>query len=307
RTKKPSPRRRRSISASPRRSSLGIPMRQLLAALLALAAFSGVAHADVPVPPLQARVTDLTGTLSAQQKAELEARIATFESRRGSQIAVLLLPTTKPEEIEQYSIRVAEAWKIGRKKVDDGLILVVAKDDRRLRIEVGYGLEGAIPDSMASRVIDERITPRFREGDFYGGVRDGVDQLIRLAEGEKLPPPAAAPVRVLGGGDPFSYIVPAIMFVVIAGTIFKAMLGRVPGSLATGAGLGLVAWLLFGLGVAALAALIGFVLAFINTGSGRGGGWSSGSGGSWGGGSSGGSWSGGGGGGFGGGGASGRW
>ena len=287
-------------------------MRHVLAAFLAFGVLFGAARADVPVPPLKARVTDLTGTLNAQQAAELESRIAAFESRRGSQIAVLLLPTTRPEEIEQYSIRVAEAWKIGRKKVDDGLILIVAKDDRAVRLEVGYGLEGAIPDSVAKRVIEERITPRFRDGDFYGGVRDGVDQLIKLAEGEKLPPPAAAQGGRLGGGDPFSYIVPGIMFVVIAGAIFKTMLGRVPGSLATGAGLGVLAMLLFGLGAAVLAALVGFVLAFINTGTGRGGGWSGGSGGSWGGGSSsggssGGSWSGGGGGGFGGGGASGRW
>jgi uncharacterized protein len=264
----------------------------------------GAARAEVPVPPLKARVTDLTGTLNAQQKSELEGRIAAYETRRGSQIAVLLLSTTKPEEIEQYSIRVAEAWKIGRKGVDDGLILIVAKDDRRLRIEVGYGLEGAIPDSVAKRVIDERITPRFRDGDFYGGVRDGVDQLIKLAEGEKLPP---APVRSTSTSrDPFQYIVPAIIFCVLLGTILKAVLGRLPGSLATGAGLGLIAWLLFGLGIAALATLIGFILAFSNTGSGRGGsGWSSGSGGSSGGSSS--SWGGGGGGSFGGGGASGRW
>jgi len=167
-------------------------MRQFLAALLLLAGFASGVQADVAVPPLKARVTDLTGTLTAQQQGELEAKIAAYETRRGSQIAVLLLPTTKPEEIEQYSIRVAEAWKIGRKGVDDGLILVVAKDDRRLRIEVGYGLEGVIPDAAASRVINEYITPRFRNGDFYGGVRDGVDQLIRLAEGEKLPPPAQA-------------------------------------------------------------------------------------------------------------------
>ncbi len=289
-------------------------MRQFFAALLVLAGLAaqpgGAALADVAIPPLEARVTDLTGTLNAQQKSELEARIAAFESRRGSQIAVLLLPTTKPEEIEQYSIRVAEAWKIGRKKVDDGLILVVAKDDRRLRIEVGYGLEGAIPDSVAKRVIEERITPRFRDGDFYGGVRDGVDQLIKLAEGEKLPPPAAAPQasRSAAGGA-FDLVVPGIFFALIAGTFLKAMLGRVPGSLATGAGLGLIAWLMFGLGIAAIAAIIGFVLAFANAGMGRSGGWSSGgSGGSWGGGSSGGSsWGGGGGGGFGGGGASGRW
>jgi uncharacterized protein len=282
--------------------------RLLLAGWIALAGmFAGLpARAEVPVPPVKARVTDLTGTLSAQQKGELESRIAAYEARRGSQIAVLMLPTTKPEEIEQYSIRVAEVWKIGRKGVDDGLILVVAKDDRRLRIEVGYGLEGVIPDSLAKRVIDEAITPRFRAGDFYGGVRDGVDQLIRLAEGEKLPPPAAARGDQLAPGDAFSYIVPAIMIAVIAGAIFKAMLGRLPGSVATGAGLGLIAWLMFGLGIAALAAAIGFLLSFTNTGSGRGGSWSSG-GGSWGGGSSGGSWSGGGGGGFGGGGSSGSW
>jgi len=283
-------------------------MRQFFAALLVLAGLtvlSGSACADVPVPPLKARVTDLTGTLNAQQKGELESHIAAYETRRGSQIAVLLLPTTRPEEIEQYSIRVAEAWKIGRKGVDDGLILIVAKDDRRLRIEVGYGLEGAIPDSIAKRVIEERITPRFRDGDFYGGVRDGVDQLIQLAEGEKLPPPPASVRQGRSAGDAFQYIVPAIIFVVVVGGILKAMLGRVPGSLAAGAGLGLIAWLLFGLSIAALAALFGFILAFTNTGSGRGGsGWSSGSGGFSGGSSS--SW-GGGGGGFGGGGASGRW
>ena len=288
-------------------------MRQFLAALLVLAGCAaqpgGAARADVAIPPLKARVTDLTGTLNAQQKGELESRIAAFESRRGSQIAVLLLPTTKPEEIEQYSIRVAEAWKIGRKKVDDGLILIVAKDDRRLRIEVGYGLEGAIPDSVAKRVIEERITPRFRDGDFYGGVRDGVDQLIKLAEGEKLPPPQAAASRGSSvPGDWLDHIFVGVVFALIAGTFLKAMLGRFAGSLATGAGIGLIAWLVFGIAIGVAALVIGFILAFLNTGAGSGGGWSSGSGGSWGGGSSGGSsWGGGGGGGFGGGGSSGRW
>jgi uncharacterized protein len=278
-----------------------------LAGLLAIAP----TRAEVPVPPLKARVTDLTGTLSAAQRSDLDSRIAAYEARRGSQMAVLMLPTTKPEEIDQYSIRVAEAWKIGRKGLDDGLILVVAKDDRRLRIEVGYGLEGAIPDSLANRVIDERITPRFRAGDFYGGLRDGVDQLIRLAEGETLPPPKAATDRGRSPPDGvFNYLIPAIVFVVIAGGVLKAMLGRLPGSVATGAGLGLIAWLLFGLTVAAVVAVIGFVLAFVNTGMGRGGRWSSGGSGSWGGGTWGGGSSsrwGGGGGGFGGGGASGRW
>ena len=284
-------------------------MRQIFAALLLLAGLCGTARADVAVPPLKTRVTDLTGTLSAQQQGELEARIAAYESRRGSQIAVLLLPTTKPEEIEQYSIRVAEAWKIGRKKVDDGLILVVAKDDRRLRIEVGYGLEGAIPDSVARRVIDERITPRFRDGDFYGGVRDGVDQLIKLAEGEKLPPPqATAAGRQDAPVGAFEFIVIAIFFTGIASAFLKPMFGRFLGSVVAGAAIGLLGWLLFKILIGAAAAVIAFLFAFANDGKGRGGGWSSGSGGSWGGGSSGGSsWGGGGGGGFGGGGSSGRW
>jgi uncharacterized protein len=289
-------------------------MRRLLrAGCLALAGLlaclPALARADVAIPPLKARVTDLTGTFSAQQKGELEALIAAYEARRGSQIAVLILPTTKPEEIEQYSIRLAEAWKIGRRKVDDGLILVVAKDDRRLRIEVGYGLEGAIPDALAKRVIEERITPRFRDGDFYGGVRAGLEQLIRLAEGEKLPAPQAGTGRAQSSpGNWMDYIFYGLMVAFIAGGVLKAILGRLPGSLATGAGLGLLGWAIFGAGAAVAAAILGFVLAYLNTGSGRGGGWSSGSGGSWGG-SSGGSssWGGGGGGGFGGGGSSGRW
>ncbi|HTP63473.1 MAG TPA: YgcG family protein [Burkholderiales bacterium] len=279
-------------------------MRLVLAALIAFGFCFGTARAEVPVPPLKARVTDLTGTFSAAQRDELEARIAAYETKRGSQMAVLMLPTTKPEEIEQYSIRVAEAWKIGRKKVDDGLILVVAKDDRTLRIEVGYGLEGVIPDSMARRVIDERIVPRFRAGDFYGGVRDGVDQLIRLAEGEKLPPPPAGSGGHSGETDATQYLFPAIIFIVVVGSIFKAMLGRFPGSLVTGLVLGAIAWFLFGLAVSALAAILGFILSIANVG--RGGGWVSGGGYS-GGSSSSSSWGGGGGGGFGGGGASGRW
>jgi uncharacterized protein len=285
-------------------------MRQFLAALLVIGGVAaqpgGAAYADVPVPPLAARVTDLTGTLSAQQKSELEARIAAYESRRGSQIAVLMLPTTKPEEIEQYSIRVAEAWKIGRKKVDDGLILVVAKDDRRLRIEVGYGLEGAIPDSVARRVIDEKITPRFRDGDFYGGVRDGVDQLIKLAEGEKLPPPATQ--RAAGEPDNITgFFFLAFFYMFIGGYFMKALFGRVPGSIAGGALMGVIAWFAFGVLFGAVAFVIAFLVTFANSGVGHSGGWSSGSGGSWGGGSSGGSWGGGGGGGFGGGGSSGSW
>jgi uncharacterized protein len=279
-------------------------MRLVFAALLALAACVGAARAEVPVPPLQGRITDLTGTLNEAQRRELDARIAAFEARRGSQIAVLLLPTTKPEEIEQYAIRVAEAWKIGRKKVDDGLILVVAKDDRRLRIEVGYGLEGAIPDSMAKRVIEERITPRFKAGDFYGGIRDGVDQLISLAEGEKLPPPQATGSS-RPGFDPFDVLLFGLAIAVGVGVVFKALLGRFIGSLAASVVVGLLAWLFSGVLIAVIAAIAGFFVAYLKTGSG--GNWSSGSGGSWGSGSSGGSSWDGGGGSFGGGGSSGSW
>ncbi|MBS0335942.1 MAG: YgcG family protein [Proteobacteria bacterium] len=276
--------------------------RWLAALVVAVASLAAPAHADVPVPALKARVTDLTGTLSAEQAAALEQRLAAFEAKKGSQIAVLMLPSTKPEEIEQYSIRVAEAWKIGRKGTDDGVILVVAKDDRRLRIEVGYGLEGAIPDATAKRVISETITPRFKAGDFYGGISAGVDQLIQLVDGEKLPPPSGT-AQGQGGMDPSDFIVPGIIFVVVVGSILKAVLGRFPGAVASGALAGVVAWFLFGLGIAAIAAFIAFILTLMNSGN-----WSSGGGGFSSGGSSGGSSSwGGGGGSFGGGGSSGSW
>src|ERR1700761_3946521 len=161
--------------------------RASLLALLLCWAFA--AFADVAVPPLTGRVVDQTGTLSSDTVASLSQKLKDFEARKGSQIAVLIVPTTAPESIEQYSIRVAEAWKVGRKKVDDGAILLVAKDDRKLRIEVGYGLEGALTDVTAKRIIDEIITPKFRNGDFAGGISDGVDRIIRIIDGEPLPAP----------------------------------------------------------------------------------------------------------------------
>src|SRR5216117_683174 len=163
----------------------------LLAAGVLLAGFA-CARAEVAVPPLKARVTDLTGTLSGTQQQDLERRLREFESRKGSQIAVLMLPSTQPETIEEYSIRVADAWKIGRSKIDDGVILVIAKNDRKLRVEVGRGLEGAIPDAVAKRVVSDVITPHFRSGDFYGGVAAGTGALMKLIEGEGLPAPPAA-------------------------------------------------------------------------------------------------------------------
>ena len=128
------------------------------------------------MPPLTARVIDLTGTLSGEAVTRIEAKLAALEARKGSQIAVLIVPSTQPEEIEQFGIRVEDAWKLGRKGVDDGAYLIVAKNDRRVRIEVGYGLEGALSDAIANRIVDETITPHFKQGDFDGGIEAGVDQ-----------------------------------------------------------------------------------------------------------------------------------
>src|SRR3984957_20118381 len=155
--------------------------RASILALLVCWAFAALA--DVAVPPLTGRVVDQTGTLSSSDVAALTQTLRDFEARKGSQIAVLIVPTTEPETIEQYSIRVAEALKIGRKKIDDGALLVIAKNDRKLRIEVGYGLEGALNDVTASRIISEIITPKFRNGDFSGGISDGVEKIIRVVDG----------------------------------------------------------------------------------------------------------------------------
>ena len=164
--------------------------------LLTLLAIPGASGADVAIPPV-ARVTDLTGTLSAEQQRTLTGKLADFEHEKGSQLAVLVLPSTKPETIEQYGIRVGEAWKLGRRGVDDGVILIVAKNDHRLRIEVGYGLEGAIPDAVAMRIIDETITPAFKAGDFYTGINAGVDRIMRAARGES----AGSPPQQDGAGS----------------------------------------------------------------------------------------------------------
>lgn len=280
-------------------------MRALLLLLLALPAW-----AQLAVPPLTARVADLTGTLTREQTASLEQRLQSFEARKGSQVAVLMVPTTAPEAIEQYALRVAEQWKIGRKKVDDGAILVVAKDDRALRIEVGYGLEGALNDATANRIIREVIAPRFREGDFYGGINAGVDRMLRVIDGEPLPAPAS-PVPQVGGGIGQSLPILLIVAMVVGG-LLRRMLGRTVGSITAGGAVGVVAWFLVGaVSIALLAGILAFVFTLIGGSAGRGirGGFPGGFGGGGfgrGGGFGGGGFRGGGGG-FGGGGASGRW
>ena len=265
--------------------------------LLALFALS--VWAQVAVPDLSRRVTDLTATLSAGQITALENRLAAFEAQKGSQIAVLIVPTTQPEDIAQFGIRVAEQWKIGREKIDDGLILIVARDDRKLRIEVGYGLEGVVPDAVAKRVIAETITPYFKAGDFYGGIEAGTQQLIKLIEGEPLPPPSASSN---GGDEGEGLFVFLIIGGLVAGWLLSTLMNRPVAGGVAALGSGAVGAML--LGFTPLLLLIAvFVFAGVASGFRHGGGWSSGGGGGFGG---GGSW-GGGGGGFGGGGASGSW
>ena len=275
-----------------------------VSALLLACALGGCAPsaAQVPVPPLKGHVTDQTGTLTSEQTAALEQTLTAFEARKGSQLAVLMVATTAPEEVEQYALRVAEQWKLGRKKVDDGAILVIAKNDRAMRIEVGYGLEGALTDLTSKRIISETLLPRFKGGDFYGGISAGVDQVIRVIDGEPLPAPTARAPQGIGDVQPYA---PMLFIVALAvGGVLRAVLGKVPGSLVTGGVVAVIAWFVVGaISMAALAGVIAMVVTLMGGGMlGRGmGGFSGGGRGGGGGGFSG------GGGGFGGGGASGRW
>ena len=272
-----------------------------------------------PIPPLASAVTDQTGTLSASERPALEAKLRDWEARTTNQLAVLIVPTTAPEPIEQYSIRVAEAWKIGQKGKDNGVILLVAKSDKRIRIEVGYGLEGVLTDVTSRRIIAENIAPEFSKGNFAAGINAGVDRIIAVVGGEKASPVTEVAAKARRGGFDIEQILFVLFFVVpVAGGVLRAMFGRVGGSMVGGASVGALVWLLAGsilFGI--IGAIIGFiVMALMGMGGGtahRGGGWTSTGGGfgggSWGGGSSGGSGGGfsGGGGSFGGGGSSGSW
>jgi uncharacterized protein len=269
----------------------------------------------VPVPALKARVTDLTRTLTPDQSAKLEQKLAAFEARKGSQIAVLIVPTTQPEAIEPYSIRAVEQWKLGRKGVDDGALLLVAKNDRALRIEVGYGLEGVLPDATANRIIEDIIVPRFKTGDLYAGVDAGVDAMIKVIDGEPLPPPQTQwrSQSKVNSGNLHSLFIVGLILVFVVGGILRSVVGRLPAAGLIGGAAGAIAWFLVSsLAAAAVAGVVAFIFTLIGGGTrgGRGGygGWTGGGyggGGGFGGGGGGGF--GGGGGGFGGGGASGRW
>jgi uncharacterized protein len=259
-------------------------------------------------------VTDLTGTLTPSEQAALEQKLAAFEARKGAQVAVLIVATTQPEEIEQYGIRVAAAWRLGREKSDDGALLLVAKDDRALRIEVGYGLEGALTDALSNRIIDETIIPHLRAGEFAAGIDAGVDRMLAVIDGEALPAPEPAwsPDALSGVARHLPF---ALLAIPVAGGILRRLFGRVLGPILAGGAVFALVWLitrilLLALAFALFTALFAALAGRRPPSRYRGGhfpGWGGGfGGGGFGGGGFGGGFSGGGGG-FGGGGASGRW
>lgn len=287
------------------------PLPGLKRLILLMALLPTFSLSQAPVPPLTGRVVDHAGALPAGRKAALEERLAAFESRKGAQVAVLLVASTGPETIEEFSIRVAEAWKIGREESDDGAILLVAVQDRTLRIEVGYGLEGALSDLVSKRIVEDIIKPHFRTGDLAGGVEAGVDAMIRVIDGEALPAPAADQWKGDGERKGIGNLLPVLFFLFIGlGSAVRRMLGRVGAGTLGGGVAGALGWFLTGsLLAAAGLAFLGFILLLAAPSGGggfhrggRGGGFFGGLGG--GGGFGGFSGRGGG---FGGGGASGRW
>ncbi|MDI4634371.1 TPM domain-containing protein [Pelomonas sp. V22] len=303
-------------------------MRRLLSLLLLCLALPAWAEELRPVPVLTGRVIDQTGTLDALQVTSLENKLAAFEQQAGPQIVILMLPGTAPEDIAAFAQRVGDAWKIGRRDVGDGLLIVVAKNERKVRIEVAKALEGAVPDLAARQIIQNAITPAFKKGDYAGGLNQAVDQLQARIRGEGLPAPKTKPVRSGSEGSGFDFETLAMLFFIgvpIVGVALTALLGRKLGSLGTSAGVGTIGWLIgHSWWMAGLAALLSLILiGVMGIGSSRrslgrryGGGsdmpiiWGGGGGGWSGGGSSsgdGGGFSSGGGGDFGGGGASGDW
>jgi uncharacterized protein len=286
--------------------------RAALCAALVVPAFAAVA-ADVtepiPVPKLTGRVVDLTGTLAAPDRESIAAKLKAFEAAKGSQVAVLMVPSIGPETIEEFSTRVTDVWKLGRAGVDDGVLFVIAMHERRMRIQTGRGVQGVLTDALSRRIIAERVSPRFRTGDFAGGINDGVDAILKAIEGESLPAPAKTAPRPTASSpasfENFFWLV--IVIVPLVGIFLRSLVGRFLGAAFTSGITGLAAWFLFGsLLVGGIAGVIAFFAVLTGVRFGGPGGWSSG------GSSGGGGWSGGGGfsgggGGFDGGGASGRW
>ena len=274
----------------------------------------------LPVPELNARVMDQTATLTAAQRQQLEDKLAAFEASKGTQIVILMVPTTQPEDISSYANRVFNAWKPGRKGIGDGLLLVVAKQDRKMRVEVSRALEGAVPDLAAKRIIDEVLTPSFRQGDFAGGLEQASERLMALVRGEGLPEPAA-PSRAADQTDWMNLAILLFIALPVLGSIARRILGNKLGTLVTGGVIGFLTFLFTtSLVLAGVAAVLAMLLSFIggtslgsailSSGRRRGGPWGGGTGGDWGGGGfggGGGGFSSGGGGSGAGGGASGDW
>ncbi len=269
------------------------------------------------VPKLQKRVTDLTGSLASADEAKIESRLKDFEAKKGAQIAVLLVDTTQPEPVFDYATRVFTEWKLGRKGVDDGVLFVVAKSDRKMQILTGPGISGVMTDAISKRIIIEIVSPKFRSGDFAGGIDDGVAKMISVIDGEALPPPPEKRVAAKSTGGYENFFVLAIFAAMVVGPMLRAVLGRFLGATATGGVTAAAAWFIAGgLAIPIVSGVLVFLgvllVGSMGSGIGRGGrgggGWISGGGGGFGGGgSSGGGGFSGGGGSFDGGGASGDW
>ncbi|HUP30572.1 MAG TPA: TPM domain-containing protein [Usitatibacter sp.] len=289
----------------------------ILLALLSLAGFAATPTDPIPVPKLAARVTDQTGTLTADERAALEAKLKAFEEAKGSQVAVLIVASLGPEVIEDFAGRVSDEWKLGRKGVDDGVLFVIAKQERKLRIHTGRGVQGTLTDALSKRIVADIVAPRFRTGDFAGGINAGVDAIMKAIEGEELPAPApqkSTQPRVESMSSFGNLLILGLFLIPVVGMVLRGMFGRFLGAGATSAVAGGAAWMILGsIAIGVVAALIAFIFTLLS-GTGRGGrgggfipipmggGWSSGGGGFGGGGG----FSGGGGG-FDGGGASGGW
>jgi uncharacterized protein len=234
-------------------------IRVLLALTLGVSFMSVAVNS---VPALTGHVIDQTGTLTTAQIATLEQTLTAFEARKGSQLAVLMIASSAPEAIEPYALRVAEVWKLGRKTVDDGAILVIAKNDRAMRIEVGYGLEGSLNDATSKRIVSDTLVPRFKQQDFYGGISAGVSQIINVIDGESLPAQSNGPTANVGTVQQYAPIL--FILAMVLGGVLRASIGKVPGALVTGGVVAVAAWFIVGvLSVALIAGVIGLVVTLL--------------------------------------------
>ncbi|MDH5263253.1 MAG: TPM domain-containing protein, partial [Betaproteobacteria bacterium] len=230
--------------------------------LLAFAALAADATDPIPVPKLTGRVVDLTGTLARQERDAVEAKLRAFEQSKGSQVVVLLVPSIGPETIEEFATRVTDEWKLGRAGVDDGVLFVIAKQERRMRIQTGRGVQGVLTDAVSKRIVADRVSPRFRAGDFAGGIDDGVDAILKAIEGEALPAPARQTSRGQAGStasiENFFWL--AFVVVPVVGMVLRSLVGRFLGAGLTAGVTGLAAWFIFAsLVLGVIAAVITFV------------------------------------------------